>query len=73
MGLEHSDFILIDEQLAKINKYTAEQGAAYAKAGEGPPMGGVMLQFEWVPGLGRSITAYFDGSVEGCPIESAID
>lgn len=73
MGLEHTDFILSDKQLAEINNYSAEQGASYAKEGEGPAMSGLRVEFEWVPGLGRFITAYFDGATKGFAIESAID
>ncbi len=69
MALEHEDFQLTDEQLTKINEYSARIGAAYAKEGEGPAMGGLKLEIIWTPGLGRSITAYYDGSQEGCIIE----
>ena len=69
MALEHQDFQLTDEQLTKINEYTAGEGGAYAKEGEGPAMGGLKLEIIWTPGLGRSITAYFDGSQMGCIIE----
>lgn len=69
MALEHQDFILTDEQLARINEYVAERGAAYAKAGEGPAMGGLRLEVFWTPGLGRSISAYYDGAEVGCIIE----
>lgn len=70
MALEHQDLLLTDEQLARINDYAAERGAAYARAGEGPPMGGLRLEISWTPGLGRSISAYFDGAVNGCIIEA---
>jgi hypothetical protein len=73
MALTHSDFSLTDEQLARINSYCARSAAAYAEAGEGPAMGGLKLEFFWAPGLGRSIIAYYDGAVEGCPIESSFD
>lgn len=69
MALEHRDFILTDEQLARINEYVAERSAAYAKACEGPAMGGLRLEVIWTPGLGRSISAYYDGAEEGCIIE----
>jgi len=73
MALMHDDFSLTDEQLARINSYSARTGAAYAKEGEGPAMGGLKVEFTWTPGLGRSITACYDGAVEGCPIESCFD
>jgi hypothetical protein len=73
MALMHSDFHLTDEQLAKINSYCARSGAAYADEGEGPAMGGLTVEITWTPGLGRSVTAFYDGAVEGCPIESLFD
>ncbi len=73
MALMHSDFRLTDEQLAKINSYCAQSGAAYAEEGEGPAMGGLKVEFTWAPGFGRSVTAFYDGAVEGCSIESLFD
>lgn len=69
MAFEHSDFKLTDAQLEKINDHIAEQGALYAAAGEDPPSS-VSVTFEWVPGLGRSVTVYFDGAVDGCTVAS---
>ena len=68
MGLKHTDFTLSDEQLARINKYFQEQAQAYVDAGE-DSAGSVHVTFVWMPGLGRSVTAYFDGDIEGCEIE----
>ena len=70
MGLNHEDFRLSDDQLAEINNYASRTAAAYARAGEGPAMCGLKVEFVWTPGLGRSITGYFDGATEGCSIES---
>jgi hypothetical protein len=73
MALMHSDFRLTDEQLARINSYSARSGAAYAEEGEGPAISGLKVEFTWTPGFGRSVTAFYDGAVEGCPIESIFD
>jgi hypothetical protein len=69
MALDHSDFRLTDEQLEEINHHIAEQGSLYAKAKEDPPSG-VSVKFEWTPGLGRSVTVHFDGSVDDYTVES---
>ena len=54
MALMHDDFSLTDEQLARINSYSARTGAAYANECEGPAMGGLKVEFTWTPGLGRA-------------------
>ena len=68
MGLEHTDFKLTDEQLARINQYFREQSLAYAQAGE-DPCDSAHITFAWMPGFGRSVTAYFNGEIAGCEID----
>ena len=70
MALKSSDFDLTDRQLERINRYFADQVTKYAQAGEDPP-GSVKVVFEWVPGLDRFVTAYFDSAVNGHEIEIA--
>ena len=70
MGLEHADFALAEEQLARINQYFQEQAQAYADAGE-DSAGSAHVTFVWMPGFGRSVTAYFDDGIVGCKIEWA--
>ena len=69
MGLKHTDFTLTDEKLARINQYFEERSLAYAQAGE-DSVDSAHVTFAWVPGFGRSLTAYFNGEIEGCEIES---
>ncbi|NMG31764.1 hypothetical protein [Aromatoleum evansii] len=68
MALQHSDFKLTDEQLLRLNQYIADAAARHAHANEDAPSE-VSVTFTWMPGLGRSITAYFDGNVNGAEIE----
>lgn len=69
MGLTRNDFYLTDDQIAMINKYFSEMGRIQFQAGEDPP-GSIKIEFEWVPPLGRFVTAYFGGVVDGFAIES---
>lgn len=68
MALKAEDFLLSEEQINAINAHFAKKAKAYADAGEDPPCG-VKVEFEWVPALGRFITAKFDGEAVGCDIE----
>ena len=68
MGLEHTDFTLTAEQLARINRYFQERAQGYAEAGE-DPVDAVHITFVWMPDFGRSVTAYFNGEIKGCEIE----
>lgn len=70
MALEISDFSLTEDQIKTINSYFSSQVAAYVAAGEDIGMNSVKVEFEWVPGLGRFVTAHYDGAVIGCEIES---
>ena len=68
MALQHIDFTLTDEQVARINQYFQEQAQGYADAGE-DAVDAVYVTFVWMPGIGRSVTAHFNGDVAGCDIE----
>ena len=68
MGLEHADFALTDEQLARINQYFQERAQGYAEAGE-DNANCAHVTFAWMPGIGRSVTAYFNSENKGCEIE----
>lgn len=70
MGLKSADFALTDAQIDKINAYFASQIAAYIAEGEDVGMNSIKVEFEWVPGLGRFVTAHYDGSVKGFEIDS---
>lgn len=72
MGLTADDFALTDEQIDKINRHFSERSAAMAEAGEDAPWSAT-VEFEWVPGFGRSVMAYFDGAVGPFVIESCFD
>lgn len=70
MALKSTDFNLTEEQIEKINAYFSSQIAAYIAEGEDVGMNSIKVEFEWVPGLGRFVTAHYDGGVNGCEIES---
>lgn len=67
MALTHKDFLLTDSELDEINRHFAQRVKEYAQAGE-DPASGVKVEFEWVPGLGRFVTANFDSAVNGLDI-----
>ena len=67
MALTHQDFLLTDSELDAINRHFAQRVKEYAQAGE-DPASGVKVEFEWVPGLGRFVTANFDSAVNGLDI-----
>jgi len=68
MSLTQNDFHLTSHQIWMINQYFSEIGKIQFQLGEGPPSS-IRVVFEWVPPLGRFVTAYFDGTVEGLTIE----
>jgi len=70
--LENQDFLLTEKQLDHINNYFSDRSIQYAQAGEDAP-GSAKVVFEWVPGLGRSVIAFFDGEINGCEIENLFD
>jgi hypothetical protein len=67
MALTHKDFLLTDSELDEINRHFAQRVKEYVQAGE-DPASGVKVEFEWVPGLGRFVTANFDSAVNGLDI-----
>ena len=67
MALMHSDFDLTDTQLDRINRYIDEAALRYAQAREETGWGAKVV-FEWVPGLGRSVTVLFDGASDGIEV-----
>lgn len=71
MALTQNDFYLTPQQIDMINRYFSEMGKANFQTGENPP-GSIRIEFEWVPPLGRFVTAYFDGVVDGLEIESSL-
>lgn len=71
MGLTRKSFELNAEQIARINEHFARRKNAYLEAGEDVGMVSIKVEFEWVPGLGRFVTAHFNGEVNGAEIEEA--
>jgi hypothetical protein len=71
MGLTEKSFQLSKAQIDAINQHFAQCRDAYASAGEELGMVGVKVEFEWAAGLGRFVTANFDGEVNGFEIEVA--
>ena len=67
MALTHKDFLLTDAELDAINRHFAQRVKEYAHAGE-EPASGVKVEFDWVPGLGRFVTANFDSEANGLDI-----
>lgn len=68
MALKCSDFHLTHNQLKNLNLYIEQSVNRYAQA-EGEQSWGVKIVFEWVPGFGRHVTAYFDGAVAEIELE----
>ncbi len=68
MSLSKTDFLLTQSNIDAINNYFVKMAGEYYKCGENPP-GSVSVEFAWVPGLGRFVTAKFDGENEGFEIE----
>ena len=57
MGLTAKSFALTDRQLDAINQHFQARQATYAAAGQDVGMLSIKVEFEWVPGLGRFVTA----------------
>jgi hypothetical protein len=71
MGLTENSFKLSDEQIDSINIHFAQCKEAYLNANEETGLLSIKVEFEWVAGLGRFVTAHFDGEINGCEIEVA--
>jgi hypothetical protein len=67
-GLTQSDFSLTADELAALTRYVADQARRHAEAGEDPPSG-LRVVFDFCS-VGRLVTAYFDGAVEGFEVSS---
>jgi hypothetical protein len=63
MTIIQNDFTLTSQELAKVNLYFETKARAYAEEGEDPQQS-VKVIFEFSI-LGRTVTAYFDGSLSG--------
>lgn len=59
-----SDFVLTEHELASLNAHLAARSGAYVEGREDAPAG-LRVCFDFVPGLGREVTAYLDGDVSG--------
>ncbi len=70
MALTPSSFQLTQQQYEAIDSYFAARAQERATANQ-TPADSVKVEFEWVPGLGRFVTAHFDGEANGLEIEVA--
>jgi hypothetical protein len=73
MGLTAKCFAITDRQLNAINQYFQARQAMHAAAGQDVGMHSIKVEFEWVPGLGRFVTAHYDSEISGYEVESAGD
>ena len=73
MGLTAKSCAITDRQLAAINQHFKARQATHAAAGQDVGMLSIKVEFEWVPGLGRFVTALYDSEVGGYEVESAGD
>jgi len=64
MALTQNDFLLTDEELNKINRYFSAMAESHAEAGEDAPQI-VSVSFDFMPVFGRTVTAHFDGALNG--------
>ncbi len=64
----HHRFALTAVQTKRIEDYFAEQTAICRQQGEDRP-DCASVTFTWTPDMGRSVTAYINGSTRGCEIE----
>ena len=71
MDITELSFQLTAEQLDAINQHFSQRKEAYVRANEDLGSVSIKVEFEWVPGLGRFVTAHFDGEINGCEIEEA--
>ena len=70
MALTHQDFKLTDEQIEAVNQHIEARSRRYAAEDDLPESPTVSVRFDfWV--LGRDVTVYFDGEVDGHPIEAS--
>jgi len=60
MSLSASDFLLTDDELARIDHYISARAKNYA--GEEELVREVSVTFTWIAGFGRCVTANFGGS-----------
>jgi len=60
MSLSLSDFLLTDDELARLNRYISVSAEKYASEGE--LASEVAVTFTWMVGFGRCVTANFGGS-----------
>lgn len=73
MGLTASSFYLSKVQIDAINQHFTSRKDDYLAANEDIGMLSIRVEFEWVPGLGRFVSAHFDGEVSGCEVEELGD
>ena len=71
MGVTGNSFQLTNRQIESINQHFEQCKESYINAGEDLGTASLKVEFEWIPGLGRFVTAHFDGEVHGCEIEVA--
>ena len=71
MGLTAKSFQLTTDQIDAINRHFSERKEAYVRDDEEVGMVSIKVEFEWVPGMGRFVTAHFDGEVNGFEVEEA--
>jgi hypothetical protein len=71
VALKKTDFELSSGQIEAINRHFEAKVKAYRTSGEDGP-GSIKVEFEWVPCEGRFVTAYFDGEISGCEIETGL-
>lgn len=71
MSISNTDFTLTTEQLQTLNEYISRLAARHAGSDE-PNASTLTVKFEWMAGLGRSVTAFLDGHVDGCVIEDCL-
>lgn len=63
MGLEHADFQLTNDELARINQFISERAEAFAAEGEDAAME-LRVVFDFVVNYGRSISISYGGAVQ---------
>ena len=64
MALTQNHFLLTDEELKEINCYFSGMAESHAQAGEDAQQS-VSVTFDFMPVLGRTVTARFDGELNG--------
>jgi hypothetical protein len=67
MALTQNNFLLTDEELNEINRYFSAIAESHAQAGEDAQQI-VSVTFDFMPAFGRTVTACFDGELNGRPI-----